>query len=90
LQQRLSSRFFFFVHALELECIKPNPTATSLADIYLKAANLCLAQFIKASWAFHSAILPQIERGITSEMVRLVRHFTAVDKSVASASSPAS
>jgi hypothetical protein len=80
LEQRLSGRFFFFVHALELECIKPNPTTTSLADIYLKAADLCLAQFIKASWAFHSAILPQIGCGITWEVTRLVRHLAAVGR----------
>jgi len=52
-QQRLSGGFTLFIHLLQFEGIKPNPTATTLADIYRKVANLEFGQFVETGWAFH-------------------------------------
>jgi hypothetical protein len=52
-QQGLSRNLALFVNFLQFEGIKPDPTATTLADVDSQVADLECAQFIRTGWAFH-------------------------------------
>jgi hypothetical protein len=57
-QQGLPYALTLFIYFLQLEGIKPNPTATALADIHNEGTDLQLVQFIETGWAFHRLALP--------------------------------
>jgi hypothetical protein len=53
LQQVLSRGLALVIHSLQLEGIKPNPAATSLANVHSKVAKFEFSQFVETGRAFH-------------------------------------
>ena len=57
-QQGLARGLTLFINLLQFEGIEPNPTTSTLADIYGQVADLEWGQFIEAGWAFHRLAFP--------------------------------
>ncbi len=56
LQQGLSCRLVTLIDLLQLKDIKPNPTATALANVNPELAHLDFSELVEASWAFHKSL----------------------------------
>jgi hypothetical protein len=57
-QQKLTRSLALLIHAPQFEGIKPNPPATTLADIYGQVVDLEGGQVIETGWAFHILAFP--------------------------------
>jgi hypothetical protein len=52
-QHGFARDLLLFVHALQFESVKPNPTTTALANVHGDCSDLQRGKLIETSWTFH-------------------------------------